>query len=76
MKYRNILYEKKDGIGTITLHRPDSMNALNSEVFRELKNILEKIESDDEVAVVIMTGSDKFLLQVPISRKLEKFPHP
>ena len=60
MKYRNILYEKKEGIGTITLHRPDSMNALNSEVFRELKNILEEIESDDEVAVVIITGSNKF----------------
>lgn len=60
MEYKTILYEKKEGIGTITLNRPKSMNALNSAVFKELGHVLAEIEGDNEVKVVIITGSEKF----------------
>jgi enoyl-CoA hydratase len=60
MEYKTILYEKKEGIGTITLNRPKSMNALNSVVFKELGHVLAEIEGDNEVKVVIITGSEKF----------------
>ncbi len=60
MEYKTILYEKKEGVGTITLNRPKSMNALNSKVFGELDHVLGEIERDDSVGVVIITGSEKF----------------
>ena len=60
MAYNTIVYEKSEGIGTITLNRPKSMNALSSEVFREMAEVLELISADPDVRVVILTGSEKF----------------
>jgi enoyl-CoA hydratase len=60
MVYTTILYEKSDGIGTITLNRPKSMNALNSILLGELNYAFNEIARDTEVRVVIITGSDKF----------------
>jgi len=57
MTYRNLLFEKTDGIGIVTVNRPASLNALNSEVFTELDKLFQEIESDAEVRVVILTGS-------------------
>ena len=58
MDYKTILYEKKDRIGTITLNRPKSMNSLSSELLRELDHALTEIDRDDDVKVVILTGSE------------------
>jgi enoyl-CoA hydratase len=55
--YKTLLYEKKNGIGVVTLNRPDKLNALNSTVYKELYDAFEAIENDDEVRVVILTGS-------------------
>jgi enoyl-CoA hydratase len=60
MEYETIIYEKDEGIGTIILNRPKSMNALNSVLLRELKHVLAELERDDEVRVVVITGSEKF----------------
>lgn len=60
MDYTTILYEKGDGIGTITLNRPKSMNALNSTLLGELNHVFNEMARDAEVRVVIITGSDKF----------------
>ncbi len=57
MAYQTLLYQKKDGIGTVTLNRPDKRNALNSTVYKELYDIFEAIKNDDEVRVVILTGA-------------------
>lgn len=57
MTYQTLLYEKKDGIGIVTLNRPDKLNALNSTVYTDLYNAFEAIENDPEVRVVILTGS-------------------
>jgi len=57
MTYNTILYEKEDGIGIITLKRPEELNALNSEVFTDLIALFNEIEADDEVKVIIITGS-------------------
>ena len=59
MEYKTIIYEKKDRIGTITLNRPKSMNALNGDVLRELSDVLDVIGTDDEVKVVIITGGNE-----------------
>jgi enoyl-CoA hydratase len=57
MIYQTLLYEKKDGIGTVTLNRPDKRNALNSTVYKELYDVFEAIENDDEVRVAVLTGA-------------------
>ena len=60
MDYQTILYEKGEGIAVITLNRPKSMNALNSQLFRELDHVLTEIDGDEEVKVVILAGTEKF----------------
>jgi enoyl-CoA hydratase len=55
--YKTILFEKADGIAKVSLNRPDSLNALNSDVYNELYDVFEAIEHDDDVRVVVLTGS-------------------
>jgi enoyl-CoA hydratase len=55
--YTTILYEKANNIAKVILNRPDKLNALNSTVYNELYDVFEAIENDDEVKVVILTGS-------------------
>ena len=57
MKYKFLLYSKEEGIGTVTIKRPESLNALNGEVYTELYKIFQEIEDDQDVRVVILTGS-------------------
>ena len=51
--------DKKDGIATITFHRPEALNALNSEVLEELDKAVELVAADREVRVAIFTGEGK-----------------
>ena len=57
MAYEFLLYQKQDGIGTITFHRPKELNALNRRSLEELEAVLEEARRDDEVRVLILTGS-------------------
>jgi len=59
MSNKNIIFKKEDRVGYITMNRPQAMNALNSETFYELDNILTEIEKSDDVDVVIITGEGK-----------------
>jgi enoyl-CoA hydratase len=53
-----VLYEVSERIATITLNRPESRNALSSEVLRLLPERLREADAGDEVDVVILTGTD------------------
>lgn len=57
MTYETLLYEKADGMATVTINRPESLNALNHQVYTDLYEIFGEIEKDDAVRVVILTGS-------------------
>ena len=57
MTYETILYEKRNGIGYVTINRPEKLNALNRKVIAELDECFGGIQSDDEVRVVILTGA-------------------
>jgi enoyl-CoA hydratase/carnithine racemase len=59
MEYSNILLEKKDQIGTITLNRPKKLNSINLEMKKELYHALKELEEDDSIRIVIMTGAGK-----------------
>ena len=55
--YENLLYEKSEGIGTITINRPKALNALNAATVSELDMLIGEIAADPEVRVVIVTGA-------------------
>ena len=57
MDYQNVLYEYNDGIVTITINRPDKLNALNKETIRELHEAFKSADEAPEVKVIIITGS-------------------
>lgn len=57
MKFRTLLYEKSDGIATITMNRPEKLNAMDLRMYVELDRAFEMADSDRQVRVVIFTGA-------------------
>ncbi|MGB9772927.1 MAG: enoyl-CoA hydratase/isomerase family protein [Bacteroidota bacterium] len=57
MEYQTLLFAVKDGIATITINRPEKLNALNATAKAELWDAFRSIEKDDSIRVVILTGS-------------------
>jgi 2-(1,2-epoxy-1,2-dihydrophenyl)acetyl-CoA isomerase len=54
-----VLYDVRDGVATITLHRPDAMNALNTELKTALRDTLLAAADDQGVRAVLLTGSGR-----------------
>ena len=59
MEYTEILYDVDDNIATITLHRPDRMNAFTGTMMREMIDAFDQVDADDDVRAVIVTGSGR-----------------
>ena len=59
MDFQDILYEVSDGIATITLNRPDKMNAFTGRMMHEIIAALDITDTDDNVKVVIFTGAGR-----------------
>ena len=59
MGYRFILWEKSEGIGWITLNRPEKMNALNAAMLGEWREAILAAGADREVGVVVVTGAGR-----------------
>jgi enoyl-CoA hydratase len=59
MSLRYILTEKKDGISTITINRPDAKNALNLAAFYELHDVVIEADHDDDVKIILLTGAGR-----------------
>ena len=59
MEYTEILYGVVDNIATITLHRPDRMNAFTGTMMREMIDAFDRIDADDDVRAVIVTGAGR-----------------
>ena len=57
--YKNILYESRDGIATITLHRPEKLNAYTLQMGEEIVHAFREAHGDSEVRAVILTGSGR-----------------
>lgn len=54
---KTVLLEVKNGIGYITINRPEALNALSSQVLADLNEVLDQIEKSEEIRVVIVTGA-------------------
>ena len=59
MAYENILVDSKNGVGIITLNRPQALNALNGALIVDLEAALDAFEADDDIGCIVITGSDK-----------------
>ncbi|MCA0962630.1 enoyl-CoA hydratase [Salipiger bermudensis] len=59
MAYETIIVEIDDHVATITLNRPDALNALNSHLLQELAQALGELDGNDKVRCIIVTGSAK-----------------
>jgi enoyl-CoA hydratase len=57
LDYKNLLLAKENGIGIVTVNRPEVLNALNTDTYQELYEMFEEIEHDPEIRVVILTGA-------------------
>lgn len=57
MTFENILISKENSILTLTINRPEKLNALNKALIQEMHDAMKEIEKDNEVRVVVITGS-------------------
>lgn len=55
--FKLILYEKDEAVATITLNRPETLNAFSREVVEEVLQALEDVRNDENVRVVVLTGA-------------------
>ena len=53
-----VLTEVSDGVATVTLNRPEARNALNHAVRSQLPAVMERLDADDRVSVIVLTGAD------------------
>lgn len=59
MAYETIKYEVKDNILTLTLHRPDKLNAFTGQMMFEMIDAFDKADADDDVRAIIVTGEGR-----------------
>jgi enoyl-CoA hydratase/carnithine racemase len=59
MSYESIEYDVTERVATVTLHRPDKLNAFTPQMCRELLDVLDKTDGDDDVRAVIVTGAGR-----------------
>lgn len=55
----NVLVERKDGLGIMTLNRPKCLNAMNGDLVEDFHAVLSELEKDENIRVVILTGAGR-----------------
>ena len=59
MTYQTLLYQVENRILTITLNRPEQMNAFTVEMANELEHAFKTASEDDNIGVIVVTGAGK-----------------
>lgn len=57
MDYKTLIVERSGPVATIRLNRPEKHNALNAELSQELIDLFDRLEADDSVSVIVITGA-------------------
>ncbi len=57
MNFKYIVYDKSEGIATVTLNRPEAMNAFSKDVISEILDAIEDLRNDDAIRVMVLTGA-------------------
>ena len=55
--YEDMIFEKEEGIATVTLNRPEKLNALSDGIRQGLRQAIREVEQDDDIKVMIITGA-------------------
>ena len=59
MAYEEVLVEKRDGVGTVTMNRPEKLNAHTTQMGREIREAFRAFDADPEVGAIIFTGAGR-----------------
>jgi 2-(1,2-epoxy-1,2-dihydrophenyl)acetyl-CoA isomerase len=59
MGYENLIWEQREGVGRLTLNRPDSLNAWTADFGKELKAVIERDAADKSVRAMLVTGAGR-----------------
>ncbi len=59
MSYNTIIYDVEDGILTLTLYRPEKLNAFTGEMLTEMIDAFDRADADDDVRAIIVTGAGR-----------------
>ncbi len=54
-----VTLEQKGPVGVITMNRPEALNALNDQVLRDLDQVLDQVEENEEILVAVITGAGR-----------------
>jgi enoyl-CoA hydratase/carnithine racemase len=57
VSYAHILVDREDGVGIVTLNRPDKLNAMNRLLSTELADAVKRLEADDAIGCIVVTGA-------------------
>jgi enoyl-CoA hydratase/carnithine racemase len=59
MGYQNILWEKKEGVGYLTLNRPHALNSLSPELVEEMGQVVEEVREDEGIKALVIRGAGR-----------------
>ena len=59
MNYEHIILDIKENVATVTLNRPEKLNAINERMIEELGNAIEKVSQESDVRVLVITGAGR-----------------
>jgi enoyl-CoA hydratase/carnithine racemase len=59
VKYKTVIVSKKEHIATITLNRPEKLNALNPQLVQDYRDAVIEVDGDDDVRAIIITGAGR-----------------
>lgn len=68
-EFQTILYEETDGVAWVTLNRPESHNAFNDQMQRELRGLWHGLRYNDDVRCIVLTGAGEKAFCTGIDRK-------
>ena len=57
MTYEYILIDREDGVGIVTLNRPDQLNAMNRKLSSELRDAVKVLDTDEAIGCIVITGA-------------------
>jgi len=67
MSYQTVTWAVEDGVGRITLNRPDTLNAWNEQFGLDLRQVITEDAQDDSVRSVLITGAGRAFSPAPTS---------
>jgi 2-(1,2-epoxy-1,2-dihydrophenyl)acetyl-CoA isomerase len=76
MQYDTLLYELTDGVATVTLNRPEALNAFSTPMQRELAGLIAQMAVDDAVRAVVLTGAGRAFCAGGDMGEMETAPDP